>query len=258
MSPESPEASEEGEKFDGVLMLQRSPSQVAKHSILFYRNMVVQNMGGLAGHKEHQQKPREFKGSETPRGTDEPVLNLESVEAMGKGVTKVLLKSPELSVLESAGEARVQVIRMHGDPNSTLHVHFTCKDDTAVAGLDYHHTEGVLTFGPGEEVKEIAVPIVDDDMSEPDVIFNILLTEARLEGDGEVALLRRQMAVTIVDDDDGGIVMFELPTWEAGLLDQYATIVVIRRNGADGKVSIDYTTKSGSALSGEPGISSGS
>ena len=38
-------------------------------------------------------------------------------------------------------ETRVQVVRMHGDMQSTLRVQFTCKDDTAVAGLDYVMTE---------------------------------------------------------------------------------------------------------------------
>ena len=37
--------------------------------------------------------------------------------------------------------SRVQVVRMHGDMQSTLRVQFTCKDDTAVAGLDYVMTE---------------------------------------------------------------------------------------------------------------------
>ena len=30
---------------------------------------------------------------------------------------------------------------MHGDLNTTLRVNYTCKDDTAVAGLDYEMNE---------------------------------------------------------------------------------------------------------------------
>ena len=36
---------------------------------------------------------------------------------------------------------RVNVIRMHGDLDSTLRVTYTCKDDSAVAGLDYEMNE---------------------------------------------------------------------------------------------------------------------
>jgi solute carrier family 8 (sodium/calcium exchanger) len=61
-------------------------------------------------------------------------------------------------------------------------------------------------------------------------------------------VLRKATIVTIVDDDDGGVVMFELPTWEAGAQDSFAQVVVLRRHGADGNVSIDYATKDGTAL----------
>ena len=75
----------------------------------------------------------------------------------------------------------------------------------------------MLIFEPGESLKEICVRIIDDDMSEPDVVFNVVLTSARLDnGGGHVEMLRKSTAVTIVDDDDGGILVFELPTFEVG------------------------------------------
>ncbi len=146
---------------------------------------------------------------------------------------------------------RVQVVRMHGDLDTTLRVVYTCKDDTAVAGLDYELTEvrastalsftipccfllhhaplaklacsdlcacvsaqGVLVFQPGQEMAEIVVKIVDDDMSEPDVHFNIILSKATIDGGDEVMIMRKTTTVTIVDDDDGGVLVFELPTFE--------------------------------------------
>ena len=41
-------------------------------------------------------------------------------------------------------------------------------------------------FGPGEESKEILIKIVDDDMSEPDVAFGVVLTAASIDGGAEV------------------------------------------------------------------------
>ncbi len=44
--------------------------------------------------------------------------------------------------------------------------------------------QGELKFGPGEVVKEIEVHIIDDDMSEPDVTFSVVLSN--LKGGGVV------------------------------------------------------------------------
>lgn len=46
----------------------------------------------------------------------------------------------------------------------------------------------------------------------------------QVEGGGEVQVLRRETNVTIVDDDDGGVLVFELPTWEAGVEDTHAQV----------------------------------
>ena len=40
-------------------------------------------------------------------------------------------------------------------------------------------SQGELKFGPGEVEKEIEVSIIDDDMSEPDVTFNVVLKDVR-------------------------------------------------------------------------------
>ncbi len=81
--------------------------------------------------------------------------------------------------------------------------------------------------------------------------FTVMLTVAAIDGGGDVKLLRRNTLVTIVDDDDGGVLVFELPSFEAGTKDAYAEATVIRRNGTDGKVQIDYETKDGTAVAGE-------
>eukprot|EP00955_Chlamydomonas_euryale_P022154 234066-Chlamydomonas_euryale.AAC.1 len=57
-------------------------------------------------------------------------------------------------------------------------------------------------------------------MSEPDVVFLVELLGAAAVGgggNGAVNLLQATTAVTIVDDDDSGVVMFELPTFEASM-----------------------------------------
>ncbi|KAG1658789.1 hypothetical protein FOA52_011731 [Chlamydomonas sp. UWO 241] len=248
-------ADEESSEGDDKFLL--PPGQVSKHSILYYRAMVVQNMGGLGHVPKLVQDPSRMSHDGralSGRPSDAGSINAHDVEAMGEHITKVLMKSPEISVLESAGTAKISVMRMHGNLKDTLCVRYQTRDETAVNGLDYETAEGELIFGPGEEEKEIVVTILDDDMSEPDVMFSANIVSAEItEGDRshEVRVLRKATMVTVVDDDDGGVVMFELPTWEAGAQDGFAQVVVIRRHGADGNVSIDYATKDGSALAGK-------
>jgi len=234
---------------------------VNKHTILYYRAMAMQNMGGnihatrsdADGHNGQTQDgtaPLLGKGN---RRANAIMAGLQQTDLDGldRKIPAVFMKSPEVAVLESKNEARLTVVRMHGDLKATVTVRYATKDDTAVAGLDYEPVEGELVFGPGEEAKDIVVRIIDDDMSEPDVVFTVELSGAAAAGDGPVNLLQATTAVTIVDDDDSGLVMFELPTFEAGMQDSTASVVVVRRHGADGAVSIDFATKDGSAEAGK-------
>lgn len=75
-------------------------------------------------------------------------------------------------------------MRLHGDLNTRVLVHYTCRDDTAVTGLDYEPSEGTLVFNPGEVLHDISVKIVDDDMSEPDVQFTVAITGAEVRESG--------------------------------------------------------------------------
>lgn len=198
MSPNSdkPEGDEESNE-EGGDSFKLGPSKAAKHTILYYRSMVVQNMGGL-GHQANSSRPGADMQASMRRGRSESgSISVSDIEAMGQDIPKIFMKSPELSVLESAGVARVSVLRMHGNPEDTIRVTYTTKDETAVTGLDYEATEGELVFGPGETSKDIIVNIVDDDMSEPDVVFSVLLTSAAVGNGGDVKLLLPVTTVTV-------------------------------------------------------------
>src|SRR6185312_10365858 len=68
------------------------------------------------------------------------------------------------TLLETAGNAVLGVIRI-GPTNSTLSVDYATHDLTATAGVNYTTTSGTLTFGPGQVLKSIQIPVIDD----PDV-----------------------------------------------------------------------------------------
>lgn len=67
--------------------------------------------------------------------------------------------SPTATVGETTAFASLQVARS-GLPTGTVTVQFATLDGTAVRGLDYGNTSGTLTFGPGEIVKTLTIPIV--------------------------------------------------------------------------------------------------
>ena len=60
---------------------------------------------------------------------------------------------------------------------STVTVAYTTHDGTAKAGSDYTATSGTLTFGPGETVQNIVVPIIDHSGSQPSRNFTVSLSQ---------------------------------------------------------------------------------
>ena len=100
------------------------------------------------------------------------------------------------SLSEGAGMMKFAVSL---DPASghTVTVRYATADGTATAGADYEAESGTLTFGAGTTMQSIAVPIVDDQVSEEMETFTVALS------DPERATLSETTATgTITDDDD--------------------------------------------------------
>ena len=173
------------------------------------------------------------------------------------GCMQVMFRSTAYSFLESAGMAKVAVVRVAPAGIKTagsLSVHWRTEDGDAVAGLDYEAASGVLTFGPGEDAQYICVKIIDDNVSEPDVAFAIVLSGAEASaGAPPAAIVQERVNVTIVDDDDAGILGFELPQYETSYNETrlWAEVTVVRRRGADGRVTVDYETLDDTAVAGQ-------
>jgi chitinase len=60
--------------------------------------------------------------------------------------------------------------------SSTVTVKYATTNGSAVAGTDYTATSGTLTFGPGETVKNVVVPIIDRSGSAPTRRFGVVLS----------------------------------------------------------------------------------
>ena len=99
------------------------------------------------------------------------------------------------SLSEGAGMMKFAVSL---DPASahTVTVRYATADGTATAGADYEAESGTLTFGAGSTQHTVAVPIVDDQVSEEMETFTVTLS------DPERATLSEMTATGTITDDD--------------------------------------------------------
>ena len=87
-------------------------------------------------------------------------------------LTTVSFAATQTDVLESDGVAQVSLLN-EGDLNGTVVVNYVTGNDTAVAGADYVGTTGSVTFGPGETLKVLSIPVLDDGLSEGNESFSV-------------------------------------------------------------------------------------
>ena len=80
-----------------------------------------------------------------------------------------------ISVDEDGSQAGLAV-ELSQTSTDTVTVDYATSDITAEAGDDYTETSGTLTFAPGETVKAIIVPILDDAIYEPTERFDVTLS----------------------------------------------------------------------------------
>ena len=67
-------------------------------------------------------------------------------------------------------------VRISRPASEPITVDWATSDGTATAGSDYVASSGTLTFGSGDRVKTVAVPILDDDHDEDEETFTLTLS----------------------------------------------------------------------------------
>ena len=75
---------------------------------------------------------------------------------------------------EKSGVARVTVMRTGGS-DGTVTVRYATANETARAGIHYSAVAGTLTFGPGEILKTIEIPLFDDALYSGNTKFTLIL-----------------------------------------------------------------------------------
>nr|XP_039253587.1 sodium/calcium exchanger 3-like [Styela clava] len=155
------------------------------------------------------------------------------------------------SVLENCGSVKLSVVRS-GNTASKVSVRYETVDGTANAGEDYTPIKGEMTFYPQEVRKYVEVYIVDDDVWEPDETFFVRLYLDVEDMNGEKIKLGRKNInlVTIINDDEPGTVEFTKPSYLVKESVGTAQIPLHRFDGADGIVTVTWTTENITAKEG--------
>jgi uncharacterized delta-60 repeat protein/uncharacterized repeat protein (TIGR01451 family) len=153
----------------------------------------------------------------------------------------VAFASPVFVVNEGGGNATLSILRLNGT-NGVTTVSYATTNGTAVAGQDYSPAAGILTFNPGESLKALNIPILDDDAIEGDESFSVVLSNPS----PGVQLANPSTAAVVILDNDTGFSFTNsvVQVFENGT---NAVITVVRTNTGTGTVSVNYATENGTA-----------
>jgi VCBS repeat-containing protein len=154
------------------------------------------------------------------------------------------LSITDVTVDEGVGTA-VIALTMTNDSNSIVSVEVSTADGTARQGEDYTPFEGTVRWQPGETGrKTIEIPIIDDQLDEPDETFSVRL------GNPVIGVINTGTAtVTILDNDDPPSLSIADLTISEGA--GQAVLVVTLSGLSSREVSVSYVTADGTAKANE-------
>jgi len=137
-------------------------------------------------------------------------------------------------------------VRRLGDLSGSVQVGYQTVNGSAVGGEDFVATDATLTFGPGEYLKQVTVPILNDDRREPGESFGIQLRPLMPGG----ALGVPAESVAFLADNDLGFSLSEItsPIHESAT---NILLTVSRAPDAVGAATVRFQTADGTARAGE-------
>jgi hypothetical protein len=143
--------------------------------------------------------------------------------------------------IEDEGVGQLTVNRANGSLGE-VSVEYQTQNVTAVAGLDYVSSTGVLTWSDGQSgPKTINIPILDNANFNDDKTFNVLLVNPTT---GLELGLNPVTTVTIKDNEQRtfGIVNIRETVYSVGEEESFLVVNLSRKSGSDGVVSVRYQT----------------
>jgi uncharacterized repeat protein (TIGR01451 family) len=146
---------------------------------------------------------------------------------------------------EGADAAAVFAVRLYPQSSRPVSVDYRTIDGTAMAGTDYVFTNGTLSFTSGNTLAYIKVPIIDDEVDEPEEAFFVQLSNPA------GAVLAGNQAAGIIRDNDPPAISIDDVTVNVGLIgDTIAILTVSLSSTPTNVVAVDYRTVNGAATEG--------
>ncbi|MBE7502559.1 MAG: hypothetical protein HS113_20185 [Verrucomicrobiales bacterium] len=142
--------------------------------------------------------------------------------------------------------AYVQVGIIQGENDAAAAVDLTTTDGTAKAGVDYVGITNTIAFAPGERLKRVQIPLLNDGVTESARFFTVALSNPTA---GAALGSQRTATVQIGDNDPGvGFTANLFFAWGS----ESAARVSVTRGGDDvtSPFTVDYQTADGSGLAG--------
>ena len=113
--------------------------------------------------------------------------------------------------------------------------------------MDYTPTNATITFGPGESVKQVKVPIINNSLIEGNQTVVFALSNAV----NAVMASPSNTTLTIIDTVVApGELCFSATNYMVSEGDGSALVTVVRTNGTSGSVSVGWNAIPGTALPG--------
>lgn len=146
-----------------------------------------------------------------------------------------------------SGVADVQVVRTGGGNTTSTVDFYATTNGTAVAGTDFYPTNGTITFGAGQSVATIQVPVINTNIPRGNRTIPLFLTNAV----NTILLSPSNASLTIIDTVAApGQLYFGATNYTVSSANPSAFLTVLRTNGSSGSVTVNYNTVPGTALPG--------
>ncbi|MGE3310997.1 MAG: Calx-beta domain-containing protein [Limisphaerales bacterium] len=129
----------------------------------------------------------------------------------------------------------ILAVQRAGDPSASATVDYASSGGSATAGADYTDVSGTIVFAPGESVRPIAVPILNDAAIEPPEAFTVTLANPT---GGAVLGTRATATVRMLSNDTA--IGFEFGNYRVA--EEAGSVVLGVRRGDDGDfpVTVDF------------------
>jgi len=157
------------------------------------------------------------------------------------------LTTASYGVFKSSSNLLVTIVRSNAN-TGTVSVNYataTYDNDTAVPGVDYASTSGLLTFSNNVPLQSFVVPILNNRQPEGHRTFSINLFNPTAG-----AQLIPPTTATVTITDDLAAISFSSPDYRVNENGGFATITVLRSNYTNSVVSVNYATAPLSAIPG--------